>query len=188
MRLLALAVLLIPASPAVEEHAFTAKWQPHEMLFDEAFEHWTYTATWVIEVPAPTEKPSYVDIRAMSAYVYKHIAQNLGPKDNPIEFQDRTFLTSVMLEGVELVAASETLPDVGALLGPWEVFWGKDRPKVRRYVPIRGEAAGGFPEPLEDTWTLCIEARTFFDFESSGPTMFGQSLRQRIKGTVRYHL
>ena len=118
--LLASLALLIPANPAektYETYAFLAKWQPHTMDMGHGDVHWTYSTTWEIEVPAPSEKPAYADIRAMTAFVYKHIALNASPQENEVEFLDRTFLTSVTLEGVELAVASTTLPNIGAALG-----------------------------------------------------------------------
>ena len=187
MRLLALALLLIPAHPAEETYTFTATWQRHEMLFDGA-PAYSLGTTWTLEIPAPSEKPAYVDFRAMSALAYKFVAHNLGPEVSHIEFRDRSLLTLVTLEGVPLYEGTKWFTDIAGVMEPWGWFWGPDRPKARKRMALRSRAAEDFPEPVGGTWALTITAVSHFAFEGEGPGMFGEVMKQRVKGSVTYQL
>lgn len=174
-----------PAPPATETHAFTAKWRPHEMLLGGA-PAYSYGTSWTLKVPAPSEKPVYVDIRALSTYVYKHTAQDLSGSANEVAFLGRTRVVRIYLEGVLILDSSDALIDIGAILGPYAWFWGPGRPKARDRVPMHGRSLQDLSEPSEGTWELRIEAVTHFGFKSDGAARFGQFLKQRITGIILY--
>lgn len=184
-----LALLLLPAAPAVETHTFLAKWQPHYLVMGPSeTPGYSYSTSWSIEVPAPTSKPVSVSVRALSKYVFKYTVLNFADYRIDVAFRDRTWITSMTLEGVELLSDAFPLSDLEGSLAPHAWFWGPDRKKARDSIPLNGSASQGFPDPSTDTWTLVVSGVTYSVPEGTGPAMFGQSLRQRVKGTVAYRL
>ena len=184
--LVSLLVLSAAAVPQVEIHDFKLKPKSHHMLFEGA-PTYSYGCTWTIQIPAPTQKPSSVDIRELSTYVYKYIAFNLSDI-TPLAggFQTPSWSTSFELEGVHLgtvVGGHQGYPFV---LQPQEYFWGPTRPKVTDRVRGSLMKAGGWPSPTGvPSWTLRVTAISHFDIWSSGALWFGQSMRQRVKGQIR---
>ncbi len=191
MKWLALIALVIPADLAektyttYETYNFKARWQAHEMLLEGA-PAYSYGTSWTIEVPAPSGKPSFADFRSLSSLAYKFVALNLGSEKSEIEFRQRTVLTSVTLEGVKLYEETLALADIGGVLEPRAWFWGPGRPKARKDLTLRSRTVADFPGPVEETWTLTIVAVSHFDFWTDGQVMFGEVMRQRVKGTVTY--
>lgn len=175
------------SAPHTDVHDFTLLPQSHRMLFEGA-PAYSYGTEWVIEIPARDVTPSSVDIRELSTYVYKYIAFNKS-ETTPLAggFQTPSWTTTFTLEGVDLGSVVEGLEGYAFVLQPQEYFWGPKRPKLTTRVRGSVEQAGGWPDPAGDlTWTLCVRAVSHFDLWSSGPLLFGQTLRQKVKGTVRY--
>lgn len=185
--LLALVVILSSAGVlrSDESYKFKLPVQSHYTAFDEDL--WSYTTEWVVEIPAPSQRPESVDIRALSTYVYKYIAANVGSSTLTGGFTGINWKTSFVLEGVFLGEVTKGIPDLGYVLRPSDYFWGPGRPKA--VVKARGSVSqtGGWPDPDgANTWTLKVRAVTNFQVYLDGPVIFGQSLKQRIRAQVHY--
>lgn len=168
-----------------EVYKFKLPVQPHTMDFDEDL--WSYSTEWTVEIPAPSQRPESVDIRALSTYVYKYIASNLGGARLTGGFTGINWKTSFVLEGVFLGEVYWEIPDLGYVLRPFDDFWGFDRPKVAAKARGSVSQTGVWPDPGgADTWTLKVRAVTNFQVYQDGPVVFGQSLKQRVKAKVRY--
>lgn len=187
---LLLAIIILPGlafMPQTETHSFKLPFQGHEMLV-EGQPAYSYGTEWIIDIPAPDAMPSSVDIWELSTYVYKYIAFNLSNTDPLVGvFQNPDWFTTFTLEGVELGTIVGGHADYGFVVSPQEVFWGPERPKVTERVRGSVKHAGGWPSPTgAPTWSLRVTVVSHFDFRSTGATVFGQFLRQRMKGKVTY--
>lgn len=190
MRLWLLLILLVALSaaavPSTETFHFKLPPTRHTRLIngDPAY---SYGAEWVIEIPAPSRRPSKVDISELSTYVYKYIAVNVSASMLEGGFVGIDLKTEFELEGVLLGTLVVDLNDLEYMLHPGGVFWGPSRPKVTKKVQGGLSVYGGWPSPVgAPTWTLKVRAVSHFSVFSSGPLWFTQALRQRVKGTVRY--
>lgn len=180
-------VLLSAAVPiTAETYSFKLPPQPHTRLIN-GVPAFSYGTTWEIEIPAPSQRPLSVDLWNLSTYIYKYIAFNPGSAELAGGFKNISFKTEFVLEGVLLGTVTRELNDLGFVLHPGDFYWGPGRPKVTKKVRGSVTGEGQWPDPGgARTWTLTVKAVSHFSIYSSGPLWFGQSLRQRVKGKVRY--
>lgn len=184
--LILVALLSMVSVPQTESHSFNLHYQPHEMLL-QGQPAYSYGTTWSVEIPAPTSRPLDVDLRELSVYVYKYIVYNIGLQRFEGEFVDPTWSTSFKLEGVDLGTFVHDLDNMHFFLDKFEYYWGPDRPKITKRVDGALSVSGEWPDPAgSDTWTLEVTCVSHFDFWASGPGIMGQSMRQKVRGSVTY--
>lgn len=166
--------------------SFNLQPQKHVMLLEGA-PAYSYGTTWSVELPAPTSRPSRVNVRELSTFVYKYAVKSLSSKEVEGEFHGITWTTSFWLEDVFLGSIETSRVDLPWVVEPGGWWWGPGRPKIVQKAAGSVSEQGPFPVPKEgETWTLRVEAISHFSLHSSGQIMFSEVLRQRVKGTVRY--
>ena len=189
---LAAALLLLslafPSYAPDESHSFQSPWGVHEMDFNgSGIDDFIYHTTWALSIPAPSSRPTAVSIRLKSKYRYKYVVFNLSDQDLDFGFLEPTWETRVELDGQPLGEGHKQLDPIRVSLGPHEVFWGPGVPKAHTAIVQHRAVQGGWRDPgLETRWELTVVGLSKFGFSTSGAAMFGQTVQQRLVGTVTY--
>lgn len=177
--------LVVPLPEAVqsETHTFKGGWQKH---VQELGTDMTYRAGWSIEVPSPTHLPRAVSIKVKSRYLYKYVVFNLTALPLEFGFLQPGWSTSVCLQGVGFDPDLVDLDSLRVHVGPYDDFWGPGRPKASKTSVLKETLQGVWWDPMKETWTIQVEAASWFGFSFSGPAVFTQVVKQRVVGSITY--